>query len=180
MLATDLLWKPINYPWVHQCLTRGQSFTRVPLQGLLQEIKEIFIFCTHQILQLLSTWLPHPPFLIWLNFGRIFIEKLLRSATLIDHLRRRHSQHLHEQCHLFVLIFPWEYWVSSVQLSKDTGHRPDIDSTGVGDAEDDLGSTIESALNVSVDLFLLVAAAAHVDDLDARFILVFEHDVLGL
>ena len=67
------------------------------------------------------------------------------------HVLRRHSKHLNNETHLFVLILPSEKRVTHMQLSNNASKTPNIDFSVIGKTKDDLRSTVISALDVSVN-----------------------------
>ncbi len=79
---------------------------------------------------------------------------------------------------LFVLAR--EQRVPHIEFVKDTAEAPHVDGCVVGDAQHDFWGSVESGLNVGVDLFVLEAAAAEVDYLDARLVYFSQQDVFGL
>lgn len=59
---------------------------------------------------------------------------------------------------MILLIFSGEEWLADIELVKDATKGPHVNSCRVGDAKNDLGSTIESTLDICVDLLVLEAA----------------------
>lgn len=59
---------------------------------------------------------------------------------------------------MIFLIFSREEWLADIELVKDTTKGPHVNGCRVGDAKNDLRSTIESTLDICVDLLVLKAA----------------------
>lgn len=81
--------------------------------------------------------------------------------------------------HLFVLVLPRKQWDSAIQLNQDATERPHVNSCCVLDSKYDFGGTIEPRLNVSVDLFPLKAATAHINHFYPTFVFFFHKYILG-
>lgn len=79
-----------------------------------------------------------------------------------------------------MFVLAREKGVSGVELSEDAAEAPHVDCACVGDAEDDLGGSVEARLDVSVDSLVYEAARAVVNYLDAGLVLLLEQDVLRL
>ena len=96
------------------------------------------------------------------------LEFYLASAQRYWHeVLGRQAQDFHDEAHLLVLVLAAEQRVSQVQFSDDAAEAPNVEFAIVGQAEDDLGGAVVPALDVGVDGFVLEAAGAEVDDLDA-------------
>lgn len=65
------------------------------------------------------------------------------------------------------LVFSWKEWVSDIEFIENASETPHVDGRIVGDAQHDLRSSVEPALDVGVDLLCFEAATAEVDDFDA-------------
>jgi hypothetical protein len=92
----------------------------------------------------------------------------------------RQAQDFHDEADLLVLVLAAEERVAEVQFCDDASEAPDVDFAIVGQAEDHFGGAVVPALDVGVDGFVLEAAGAEVDDLDARLVHLLQEDVLGL
>ena len=77
-------------------------------------------------------------------------------------------------------VLSWEQWVASVQFCHNAAKRPHVDTSGVGDAEDDLRSPVETTLDICVNALVLEAAATIVDNFDTRLVRLFKKDILRL
>ena len=78
------------------------------------------------------------------------------------------------------LVLAREQWLPNVQLIEDAAEGPHIDSASVRYAEDDFRSAVEARLDVGVDLLVLEAARAEIDDLDARLVDLSKQNVFRL
>jgi hypothetical protein len=74
---------------------------------------------------------------------------------------------------LLILTLTRKYRETGEKLDHDAPKAPHINSCGVFDSEDDLRCSIESALDVSIDLFVLEATTSNIDDTYSRFVLLF-------
>lgn len=81
---------------------------------------------------------------------------------------------------MLFFIFAWEERIAYVKFIEDAAKGPHVYGCVVRNSEDDLGCTVEPRLDVGVDLLVFEAAAAKVDDLDARLVDLAQEDILGL
>jgi len=79
-----------------------------------------------------------------------------------------------------VFVLSWEKRVSSEEFEEDTAKWPHVNGNSVIDAEDYLGRTVESGLNVCVDTLVQQAGTAKVNDFNTWFIFLSQKDVLWL
>lgn len=68
---------------------------------------------------------------------------------------------------MLLLGLGWKQRVASEELSRYTAKTPDIDATSIGDPKHYLWSSVESTLDVGVDLFMPKAAGPEVNQPDA-------------
>lgn len=108
------------------------------------------------------------------------VKEELSARCLLHNVRVWHSKDFHYASKLLVFIFAREDRVSSVKLGEDTAKTPHVDGHGVVHAENDLGTAIESRLDVGVHFLRLVTRRTKVDDLDAAFGGVTEENILRL
>lgn len=66
-----------------------------------------------------------------------------------------------------LLILAWEERSSFIELGDNAAEAPDVDSERVFETEDNLGSSVKPALNISVDLVVIEATGAEIDQLDS-------------
>ena len=110
----------------------------------------------------------------------VLVEENLAARGTGQHRARRHAFDLHHESHVIFLVLAREKRLANVEFVEDAAEGPHVDSAGVGDAEDDLGRTIEARLDVRVDLLVFETARAEIDNLDSRLVNLSEQDVLGL
>lgn len=114
------------------------------------------------------------------NALEVVIEEFLSPLCWQQYFFGRQSQHLHHEKHLLFLAFTREDGKAREELDHYAPEGPDIDGRGVANPQNDLWSPVESALDVGVELLVLEAAAANIDDPDAAFILFLQENILGL
>lgn len=86
----------------------------------------------------------------------------------------------HYACQLLLFILAREDWITSQELREDTAQGPHVNGHTIGHTKDYFWRSVEARLDVCVDLLILHAAGAKVDDLDLRASGMGEEDVLGL
>ena len=92
----------------------------------------------------------------------------------------RVSQQLQEHQHLLILSLAGEQGDARIQLNQDASERPHVNGSGVTYPQYYLRSSIETALNVGINLPSVEATASHIDHLYPRLVLFLQQDVLGL
>lgn len=92
----------------------------------------------------------------------IIIKEDLAAGSKHDHGTGRQAFDFHDALHLLFLVFTCEDRVAYVELVENASKRPDVDSWCIPDAHHNLGGTIESALNVGVELFSFVSSTTKV------------------
>ena len=90
------------------------------------------------------------------------------------------AQDLHDRAQLVTFAFPLEQGLARDQLDHNAGEGPHVDGAGVGNPENDLRSPVDPALYVEVNLFVVKARGAEVDDLDQRLLAGDQNYVFGL
>lgn len=93
-------------------------------------------------------------------------DERLGSFPILDQLQRGHAQELDHQCQLIPLIFARKEGISGEQLREDASQTPHVNGHPVAAPQDDLGSTVESGLDVRVDPLVLLATRSEIDHLD--------------
>lgn len=81
---------------------------------------------------------------------------------------------------MLVLTFARENGKTCEQLDQNTAKTPHVNSRSIANSENDLGSSIKSALNISIDLPIFKAPTSHIDHPDATFPFLLEQDILRL
>jgi hypothetical protein len=64
---------------------------------------------------------------------------------------------------LLLFILSWEEWSSFIEFCDYAAETPNIDGEGVFESEDNLWSSVEPTLNISVDLVVIEAAGAEIN-----------------
>lgn len=90
------------------------------------------------------------------------------------------TKYFHDASQLLLLVLSWEDGVAREQFCKDTTQTPHVDGQTIAHAQNDLGRSVESRLDVRVDLFRFEAAGSEINDLDLRVQGVRQQNVLGL
>jgi hypothetical protein len=78
------------------------------------------------------------------------------------------TEHLHNTGQLLLFVLSRKYGVPSEQLSKNAPQTPHVNSHTIRHAQNDFGGTVETALDVCVDLFILKTTRPKVNDFDLR------------
>ena len=110
----------------------------------------------------------------------VLIEEDLSARRPGNHGLGWDAFDLHHERHVLFLVLAGEEGVTDVQLVQNAAERPHVDCRAVGNTEDDFWCSVESTLNVGVDLLVLEAATTEIDDFDAGLVDLPEQDVLGL
>ena len=74
-------------------------------------------------------------------------------------------------------IFAREEWIPDVQLIEDAAKRPHVNRLRVGDPQHDLWRSVKPRLDVGVDLLVLEAPAAEVNDFDSGLVDLAKKDI---
>ena len=90
------------------------------------------------------------------------------------------SKDLHDTRQLLLLVFTGEDRISSPELSEDTAKGPHVNAESVAAPQYDLGTAIEAALDVGINLLLLATTAAEVDNSDIGLTRFTKENVLWL
>jgi len=84
--------------------------------------------------------------------GVVRVKVLLFLSGQVYHLRRRNAQKLHHVFELLLLVVAGEQRFPSAQLCQDAAQGPDIYFGRVRNSENNLRGSVESALNIGVNL----------------------------
>lgn len=104
----------------------------------------------------------------------------MSSLRDFQNLPRWYIIELHNIGQLFNLTFSREEWKPGIKFSDDCSEWPHVNSRCVGYSEYDFRRSVESWLDIGVNSLAHETGAAVINDFDARFILLFQEDVLGL
>ena len=96
-----------------------------------------------------------------------FLKEGVPSLSMLQDVKGWLSKHLHDECELLFLTFAWEYGDAGIELNQDTAETPHINAGRVWNSSDDLWRSVESRLDVRVDLLVGEARRPKVNDLDA-------------
>ena len=110
----------------------------------------------------------------------VSVEEELPAGRLFEHGGGRRAEQLHYEGELLLLGFAWEQRVPREELGQYAPERPHVYCWLIRNAQNDLRRSVESALDVGVDPFVLEAARAEVNELDAALVGTLQQDVLGL
>ena len=83
---------------------------------------------------------------------RIAIKVAFGFATLLEHGKRRHAEHLDNFVHLVELVVTVKERLAGVHLDENASETPHVDGHVVREAEQDFGRAIEATLNVLIKL----------------------------
>jgi len=78
------------------------------------------------------------------------------------------------------LILTWEEWISNVEFIENTSKAPHINSSTIGNAENNFGSPIESGLDIRINLLVFKTSTTKINDLNTRLVDLSKQDVLWL
>ena len=181
VVLEHLLGKAFEDPRMLQGFESRHSLYGVPDETLIQKVEEVLVVAPEHVLQLLLVRIPDFPSGIRLQLRNVVArEEDLAARGEAKHCLGRHAVEFHDVGELLHLTFPREQRKASVELGDDGTKAPHIDGCRVRYAENDLWSAVKPRLNVRIDALAHEAAAAVVDHLDARFVLLFEKNILRL
>ena len=167
MVNEDFGRESFQDPSVPESLIRAHSCKRIPVKASSHKINKRVIIGLENVTKILAPRYPYMMFPIWHQNGCVIvIEKLFSSLTRLQNLSGGLITYFHHHSELFHLVFAWEQGIPDAELSHDAAETPHVNGCRVRNAKDDLGGTVKSRLNVSVNTFIREARAAKVDDLD--------------
>lgn len=126
MLLADFGRKPLQNPWVHQCLLRQDSSLRLPDQKFSNKLHKIFIFTGKYPLQTLWAWSSYFSFAIRSDSNHVSFKKFMTSRSTLYERIWGYSKYLHEHEHLLLLVLSREERIAEIELCEDAAHRPCI------------------------------------------------------
>lgn len=151
----------------------------LPLQALVNEVNEEIVVALHHLGQTLC--IRYAYFALGVGVLQrpvVVIEENLSARCHDNHGSGWDSFDLHDALDLFLLVLACEDWESNVELVQDATERPHIDGWRVSDAHHDLWGSVETTLDVRVELVRLVGSTSKVDYLDATLVGLTQKDVL--
>ena len=84
---------------------------------------------------------------------------------MVQQLLRWHSKKLDDARQLVTFVLAGQKWVSGQEFGQNASQAPHIDGHAVPGAQDDLGGSVKSGLDVGVHPLVFVAGAAEIDNL---------------
>lgn len=108
------------------------------------------------------------------------IKEQLSAGAFLNEVLFRWSKDFHNACELLLLVFTREYRDPSEEFRHNASNTPHINRQAIGHSKYNLGGSVESRLNVRVDLLIFKTTGAEVDDLNLRVHGMGEENVLGL
>ena len=133
------------------------SFFGVPGKALDNEIEECLALITYNLLQWPRTWQSKTTIGILYNVKWLIgalPEELILSFCVFQHFQGRCAKNLHYQGQLFHFGLSGEDWNSRVKLNQDTAKTPHVNASCVRNANDYLGSSVKSRLNIRVNALI--------------------------
>jgi hypothetical protein len=135
-----------------------KSTSWVPAETASDEIKEGLIVTLKSLPKFLGAWTTPTPLgghsQTW--FAKR-IKKQLLAGALLDQVLLGRTKDFHDTGKLLLLILSREDGIAREQLSQDTTQTPHINRHTVGHSKNNLWGTVETTLNVGIDLFILEA-----------------------
>lgn len=157
---------------------------RLPLKTAVYEINEVclgLVFALHHGSQVLGVDVSDFALGVWLLQGSVVVVKKYFSSGCNDYHRSWwNAFDLHNTLHLFLFILSGKDWEANKELIKNATKRPHVNGWSVSDAHHDLRCSVESTLNVGVELLTLISATAIVNHFDATLVLFPKKNVLWL
>ena len=154
--------------WVNECT-------------YINEIYEVSIWAVHQSIEVFVSRHPYLATGIRCNHWVVVVIKEDLSSRGLDEDRSwRDSFDFHHECHVVFLILTWEEWISNVEFIENTSKAPHINSSTIGNAENNFGSPIESGLDIRINLLVFKTSTTKINDLNTRLVDLSKQDVLWL
>ena len=145
----DLGRQSFQNPDVLEGLVWGESLRWVPLQALLDEIREVRVFVSyhkserfpHGLAEFASRILHHD----WLRRYAVrgFGEEFLLAGGNAEDSLVWDADHFDQPGHLIVFAISREYWIPDIEFRHDAAERPHVDGAVVGNAQHDLRCSVE-------------------------------------
>lgn len=126
-------------PLMLECSFWIESLGRIPMQALLDKVKEEWIVASQGLAEILCACLAFLASRIAHNARfTTTIKEEIASLAQLDQLWIRHAQHLHDTSQLLLLILTWEDGHTRVQFRNDAAQTPHIDRHGIIKTQYDL------------------------------------------
>ena len=148
--------------------TLSLEMTEETLATYVYKVYEVHVLSVDHFRQHLVAWHAHLALAVGHNYRPVVVVKenfsscgSCKDGSWWDALD------LHHECHVVLLVLSREERLPNVQLVQYAAEGPHINACCVGDAEHNLRGTIETTLNVGVNLLVFEATRAKVDNFDA-------------
>lgn len=167
-------------PRVTECIFGCHALIWFPLKALVDEVNKVYlcIICLHHLGQVLRANMSHFALRIrLLEWSIVIVKEHFATACHHYHRSRRYSFNFHDTLHLLFFIFSSKNWESNEELIENATERPHINRWGVSDSHHDLWRTVESTLNVGVELVWFIRTRSKVNDFDSTLITLSQKDI---
>lgn len=152
---------------MRKCLLRRQPLLWLPFDAFINKVNEVPVGTVHDVVKILSIWHSNLSSRVWSdNWIVIIIEEHFSPGRSGKNGSWWNTLDLHHECHVVLFILSWEQWIANVQLVEDAAKTPHVNGSAIGDAEDNLWRSIESRLDIRINLLILKTATAKIDDLN--------------
>jgi hypothetical protein len=153
-------------------LSRSHALSRVPREAALKEIKEKRIFRVDSTIQRSSSMRVDAAFAIrHCARSHVRIEEHRVALRGLQERFARQAEDFHLIHQLLALVVSRKERMTRVQLGKNAAKAPHVDRSAILAAKNHFRRTIEAALDIGVDLLMVEAARAKVNNLDVVAIL---------
>lgn len=93
------------------------------------------------------------------------VKEEFLAGALLNQMLLGWTKNFHDASKLFLLILAGENGYTSEELSEDAADTPHVNWQTVSHSQDNLWGSVETRLNIGINLFVLKAARAEIDDL---------------
>lgn len=160
------------------------TLLRFPLETAVYEINKVclsLVFTLHHGCQVLRVDVSDLALGVWLLQGSVVVVEENFSSGC-DHYHRSwwDAFDFHDALHLLFFIFSGKDGEPDKELIENASKRPHVNGWSVSDAHHDLRCSVESTLNVGVELLALICPTAIVNHLDATLVLFPKKNILRL
>ena len=167
-------------PWVPESILWRHSFLRFPLHAFIEEVNKVIliVFALHHLCQVLWVNVAQLSLRVGcLDWPIIIIKEDFPSRGDYDHRSRWNSFHFHDALHLFFLIFACKDRESNKEFVKNAPKRPHVNCRCVSNTHHDLGCSIETTLNIGVELLVLICSTAEINYLDSTLVTLSQENI---
>ncbi len=100
----------------------------------------------------------------------VIVKEDLPPGCKHNHRPRWYAFNFHDALHLLLFVLTCKQWIPNEQLIQDAAKRPHVDARCVMNAKHDFWGSVEPALDVRVELFILIGGTSKINDFDARLV----------